>query len=219
MQIIQVTKQPLRPGTVCAAHETPVALKAALEGSAAIDQAVTLPTLQCGRVRVKFAGPLAAPLAVTFSAALSEQPFMRDHVVNVAAGETEVVFPRGRFALTQLRRVRSSAPAGVEADIDFLQWDAQPATSGSELICGVYSGNARESARVGMPAQLSMRGLVPVLLGRKVLAGDNLVAGANGSARERTIPGDETADTLGTADIGGDAGDLVPVLLDIQPAP
>ena len=104
-----------------------------------------------GRIRLRFSQPPAEPLNLVFWAALTEQPFPREYTDTAPAGAREFVWPRGRYAVTTLRRIKSSAAPGADQrlQLDFLQWTAQLAGEASHLVCGFYSDAAPGPASVG----------------------------------------------------------------------
>ncbi len=155
-QLLPVSAGPLAPGTLCEARETAAALRSDISGAQPLDvTGLSVPTRATGRISLRFSQPLAEPLTLAIWAALTEQPFPREYTATVPAGAREFVWPQGRYAVTTLRRIKSSAAPGASqvVQLDFLAWAAQPAGDGSRVLCGFYSDAAGSPAPTGFFAQ------------------------------------------------------------------
>jgi len=220
-QLLPVSAGPLAPGTLCEARETAAALRSDISGAQPLDvTGLSVPTRATGRISLRFSQPLAEPLTLAIWAALTEQPFPREYTATVPAGAREFVWPQGRYAVTTLRRIKSSAAPGASqvVQLDFLAWAAQPAGDGSRVLCGFYSDAAGSPAPTGFFAPLLLRGPGTARCIGGVSAGDELVAAAGGAVRSR-LPADTAADSVGTALESALDGDPVRVQLDIRPSP
>lgn len=211
----------LAPGTLCEAREAVASLRSDIAGAQPLDlPGLSVPVRASGRIRLRFSQPLAEPLNLAFWAALTEQPFPREYTDTAPAGAREFVWPRGRYAITTLRRIKSSAAPGADQrlQLDFLQWTAQPAGEASHLVCGFYSDAAPGPVSVGYFAPLLMRGPVNARCSGRVAPGEDLIAAADGKVRSR-LPADADADSVGVALDPAADGETVRIQLDVRPSP
>lgn len=218
-QFVLVNDAPLSPGVLCSAREEPQSLGPAVDGASPIDfDRVPWPAGVTGRVRLRFSQPLTEPLVVSFSATLSEQPFPRMYQTTVPAGETELVWPRNRYAITGLRRIQTQAAPGGSVAVDALKWSAVVSRDGGSLLCGMYPSTMKSPAIPGRSAPLQLRGPVQAMAVGSIRADDALVAAGASGVRTRT-PADVDADHAGIALEDAAGGSPVRVQLDIQPSP